>query len=114
MKQIYDKRLLTRYRLGFANLVDRPTVQVTELSKGEQRSGIAGPQRCIRTFWPPIVCFIGKVTCNVFCGSRQCGGGWQESISSSRLCAMHFPMRGSASVRIEGLRELKAVSSRRE
>ena len=40
LKEMYDKRFLPQYRLGFINLVDRPTVEVTELKKGEEKAGV--------------------------------------------------------------------------
>jgi TDG/mug DNA glycosylase family protein len=114
LKQMYDERFLPRYRLGFTNLVDRPTVQVTGLRKGEGKPGIERLLRDIRTFRPRIVCFIGKVTYNVFRGSRECDYGWQEDIDGSRVYVMHFPIRGPASIRVRELRELKAASFHRE
>jgi TDG/mug DNA glycosylase family protein len=114
LKQMYDERFLLRYRLGFTNLVDRPTRQVTELRRGEAKPGVERLLRDIRTCRPRIVCFIGKVTYNVFRGSLECDYGWQENIDGSWVYVMHFPIRGPASIRIEELRELKAASSHRK
>ena len=35
LKAMYDKKFLPKYRLNFVNLVDRPTIDVTKLKKGE-------------------------------------------------------------------------------
>jgi double-stranded uracil-DNA glycosylase len=34
LKRIYDNKFLPQYGLNFVNLVDRPTVNVTELKRG--------------------------------------------------------------------------------
>src|SRR4029078_12562105 len=49
LKAIYDRKFLPKYRLNFVNLVDRPTVDVTELKKGEAQAGIRRALRTIRT-----------------------------------------------------------------
>ena len=40
LKRIYDKKFLPEYGLNFVNLVDRPTIDVTELKKGEEQVGV--------------------------------------------------------------------------
>src|SRR5512138_2418873 len=40
IKEMFDTRFLSKYRLGFINLVDRPTVEVIELKKGEEKVGV--------------------------------------------------------------------------
>ena len=40
LKAIYDQKFVSEYGLNFVNLVDRPTVTVTKLSKGEERAGV--------------------------------------------------------------------------
>jgi TDG/mug DNA glycosylase family protein len=82
---------------------------VTKLRKGEEKPGIERLRREIDTYHPPVVCFIGKITYNVFRGSRDCNYGWHESIDGSRVYVMHFPIPGPASVRIQGLQELKVA-----
>jgi double-stranded uracil-DNA glycosylase len=39
LKGIYDEKFLPEYGLNFVNLVDRPTINVTELKKGEAQAG---------------------------------------------------------------------------
>lgn len=107
LKEMYDRRFLPRYRLGFINLVDRPTVQVAELKKGEERPGVERALKTIQTYKPRVVCFIGKITYVMFRGSRDCDFGWQGDIGDSRVHVMHFPIRGPASIRIEELQEMK-------
>lgn len=109
LKEMYDRRFLSQYRLGFTNLVDLPTVQVTELTRGEEKPGIERLLTDIHTYHPPIVCFIGKITYNVFHGSKDCNYGWQENIDESRVYVMHFPIRGPASLRIQELQELQEL-----
>ena len=40
LKGIYEKKFLPEYGLNFVNLVDRPTIDVTELKKGEEQAGV--------------------------------------------------------------------------
>ena len=37
LKGIYDEKFLPEYGLNFVNLVDRPTIDVTELKKARRR-----------------------------------------------------------------------------
>lgn len=110
LKQIYDDKFVSKYALNFVNLVDRPTVNVAKLKKGEEQAGVRRALDLIRTHQPKVVCFIGKVTFNKFQGSRQCDYGWQENIAQSRVYLMHAPNRGFAAVRINELHEIKRAS----
>jgi len=110
LKRIYDKKYISKYALNFVNLVDRPTVDVTKLKKGEEKAGVSRALKIIRTHTPRVVCFIGKVTFNKFQGSRKCDYGWQENIGHSRVYLMHAPIRGLASVRVRELRTIKRAS----
>jgi TDG/mug DNA glycosylase family protein len=83
---------------------------VTELKKGEERAGIKRALETIQTHKPKIVCFIGKITLNIFRGSRVCDYGWQPNIANSRVYLMHFPIRGPASVRVRELSEVRVAS----
>ena len=111
LKEIYDKKFLPEYELNFVNLVDRPTVDVTELKKGEEEAGIKRALKTIRTCKPKVVCFIGKIAFNTFYGSRKCDWGWQTKIGDARVYLMHFPIRGPAEIRVQELKEVKRVSS---
>jgi TDG/mug DNA glycosylase family protein len=110
LKRIYDKKFLSEYRLNFVNLVDRPTIDVTELKKGEEQAGIRRALRVIRNYRPNVVCFIGKIAFNTFYSSRKCEWGWQKEIEGTRVYLMHFPIRGPASVRVKELSEVKLAS----
>jgi TDG/mug DNA glycosylase family protein len=110
LKHIYDKRFLPKYALNFVNLVDRPTINVTELKKGEVQAGIRRASRIIRIHRPKVVSFIGKIAFNTFYGTRQCDWGWQNNIENAREYLMHFPIRGPASIRVKKLEEIKRAS----
>ena len=110
LKRIYDEKFIPQYGLNFVNLVDRPTVDVTLLTKGEEQEGVRRARQIIRTRRPKVVCFIGKVTFNKFHGSRECEFGWQERIEDTAVYLMHFPIRGLASVRVKELSEVKRAS----
>jgi TDG/mug DNA glycosylase family protein len=111
LKEIYDKKFLPEYGLNFVNLVDRPTVDVTKLQKGEEQAGIKRALKTIRTCKPKVVCFIGKIAFNTFYSSRKCDWGWQTKIGDARVYLMHFPIRGPAEIRAQELKEVKRVSS---
>ena len=55
LKGIYDEKFLANYGLNFVNLVDRPTIEVSELKKGEEREGVRRAFRIIRTCRPKVV-----------------------------------------------------------
>ena len=110
LKHIYENKFVPKYALNFINLVDRPTKDVTELKKGEGQAGIERALETIRIRKPKVVCFIGKITLNIFRGSRACDYGWQPNIANSRVYLMHFPIRGPASVRVRELSEVRVAS----
>jgi TDG/mug DNA glycosylase family protein len=110
LKEMFDNRFLPKYRLGFINLVDRPTVEVTKLKRGEEKVGVERAIQTILTCKPKVACFVGKVTYNKFRGTRDCTYGWQEDIGATRIYVMHFPIRGPADIRIQELKELKEIS----
>jgi len=98
------------YRLGFVNLIDRPTRDVSELRKGEELPGRKKISRIIRTEMPKVVCFIGKITYEKYTGSKDFSFGWQNSINGAKIFVMHFPLRGEAVVRIRELRKIAQVA----
>jgi len=110
LKRIYDEKFAPHYGLNFVNLVDRPTVDVTALARGEEQAGVRRAQDIIRTYRPRVACFIGKVTFNKFHGRRDCHFGWQQAIDETRVFLMHFPIRGLASIRVKELREIKRMA----
>jgi TDG/mug DNA glycosylase family protein len=112
LKRIYDTKFLPKYALNFVNLVDRPTTDVTKLTRGEEQAGIKRALDAIRTYKPKVVCFIGKIALNKFLGSRACDYGWQKDIENARVYLMHFPIRGPASIRVKELREVNRASGR--
>ena len=112
LKRIYDEKFLDFYQLNFVNLVDRPTIDVTELKKGEEQAGVRRVSRIIGTCSPKVVCFIGKIAWNTYHGSRQCDWGWQPPIASAKVYLMHFPIRGPAEVRVKELKEIQRAANR--
>src|ERR1041385_3482252 len=103
---MYRERFNGVYRLGFVNIINRPTRDITELKKGEELPGRRRISRIIKTEKPPVVCFIGKVSYEKFIGSKDFSFGWQAPINNSRIFVMHFPLRGEAIVRTRELKHL--------
>ncbi len=110
LKRMYDTTFAKKYGLNFVNLIDRPSVDVSMLKKGEEKPGVERALRIIRKHRPRIVCFIGKVTFQTFYGVKQCEFGWQEDIGESRAYLMRFPIRGPAIDRIRDLKKVKKAS----
>lgn len=106
LRRMYTKKFNAVYRLGFVNIIDRPTRDVSELEKGEELPGRKKISRIIRTEMPKVVCFIGKITYEKYTGSKDFSFGWQNSINGAKIFVMHFPLRGEAVVRIRELRKI--------
>jgi TDG/mug DNA glycosylase family protein len=111
LRRIYDTKFLGEYGLNFINLVDRPTLDVTMLRKGEEEPGIRRALKIIRSCRPRVICFIGKIAFNTFYRTRKSDWGWQAKIDGIPVYLMHFPIRGPASVRIKELKELIRASA---
>ncbi len=106
LKRIYNEKFNGIYGLGFVNIINRPTRDITALKKGEELPGRRRISRIIKLENPPVVCFIGKVAYEKYIGSKDFSFGWQEPINKSRIFVMHFPLRGEAIVRTRELRDL--------
>ena len=107
LKQIYNQKFNQVYKLGFVNLIDRPTYDISELKKGEENRGRKRVLSIVKKYDPPIVCFIGKVSFEKFSQSKDFDFGWRkENIYKSKIFIMHFPIRGRAKVRIDELKEM--------
>ena len=117
LRRIYNEKFNVIYRLGFVNIINRPTRDITALKKGEELPGCRRISRIIKTEHPPVVCFIGKVAYEKYIGSKDFSFGWQEPINKSRIFVMHFPLRGQAIVRTRELRDVvqaTLIKSKRE
>lgn len=106
LKEIYDKKFNPIYQLGMANVVDRPSRDVSLLKKGEEVPGVIRLKSIIQDIKPRVVCFIGKVTYQKFSGLKDVEFGWQPDLYNSKIFVMHFPLRGEAIVRINELKEI--------
>src|SRR5690348_16570655 len=56
LARIYKERFNAVYRLGLVNVIKRPTRDITELRKGEERQGQKAIARIIKTEAPKVVC----------------------------------------------------------
>ncbi|MHB8405693.1 MAG: uracil-DNA glycosylase family protein [Gammaproteobacteria bacterium] len=112
LKMVYRKRFNPIYRLGFVNIIDRPTRDVSEIRKGEELRGRKKISRIIKGEKPRVVCFIGRITYEKYTGTKDFAFGWQQAIHASRAYVMHFPLRGRAAIRIRELREMRRNAQR--
>lgn len=104
--QMYESRFVQKYRLNFINLVDRPTVDVSKLRKGEEMQGVARVLNSVRVYKPRLVCFIGKIAYEKFSGSKHTDYGYKQPIYGISTYVCRFPIRGPA---IDRVMELKAL-----
>ena len=107
LRALYKEKFNAVYGLGFLNIIDRPTPDITGLKKGEELTGRARMARTIQKEKPKVVCFVGKVAYEKFIGRKDFDFGWQPDVGSSKAFVMHFPLRGEAIIRV---RELKIVA----
>jgi double-stranded uracil-DNA glycosylase len=106
LKEIYRRRFNAKYGFGLVNVVNRPTRDVTELRKGEERSGRRRIRNIVEREKPAAVCFVGKIAYEIFSGKKKFSFGWQDDLASSRVFVMHFPLRGKADIRVQELLEV--------
>jgi TDG/mug DNA glycosylase family protein len=110
LKLIYENKFNKKYKLGFVNLIDRPTKAVSELEPEEEIDGQKKIRRIIIIYKPKLVCFIGKIAYQKFSGVKDFQFGWQRNIFGSKSFLMHFPIRGKASVRISEFKKIGKFS----
>ena len=108
--RLYSEAFNPLYRLGFVNIIDRATRDITEIRRGEEISGRAKISRIIKAEAPRVVCFIGKVAYEKYSGLKDFTFGWKDPIALSRVFVMHFPLRGEAVVRIRELWQIKRAA----
>jgi TDG/mug DNA glycosylase family protein len=110
LKRIYSEKFNAVYKLGFVNIINRPTRDITEIKTGEELSGRRKILRIIKAETPKVVCFIGKIAYQKYTGFKNVSFGWQEPIDDAKVFVMHFPLRGKAVIRVRELRAIKQVA----
>lgn len=111
LRAVYDKRFNRIYGLGFINIVNRPTRDITLIRKGEEKPGRKRILDIINQEMPRLICFVGKAVFARYTGRKEVTFGWQEKIGSSLVYVMHFPLRGEAVVRVRELREISRAAN---
>jgi double-stranded uracil-DNA glycosylase len=110
LQKMYKERFNAVYRLGFINVIDRPTTDISELRRGEELHGRRRLSRVIKNENPKVVCFVGKVAYKKYSGLKNCGFGSTSDILRSKAFVMHFPLHGKAAIRIRELRAIAKVA----
>lgn len=110
LSKLYKEKFNQVYHLGFINIINRPTRDITLLKKNEELPGRVRINKIIKSESPRVICFVGKVTYERYSGRKDFTFGWQENIQNSRVFVMHSPLRGEALVRINELKEIKKVA----
>ena len=107
LRLLYNTKFNKFYKLGFVNIINRPTRDVSEIRTGEELPGRKKIYSIIKKEKPKVACFIGKITYEKYINSKDFTFGWQkESIGETKFYVMHFPLRGEAVVRINELKEI--------
>lgn len=109
LAKLYKEKFNAVYKLGFVNIIDRPTPNISKLIKNEELSGRKRITRIIKTETPQVVCFVGKITYAKFIARKEVAFGWQADIGNTKVYVMHAPLRGEASVRVKELQAIKRV-----
>jgi TDG/mug DNA glycosylase family protein len=107
LQTLYAQRFNQHYKFGLINLIDRPTSSTAALKKHEADPGRERLLKVIEQYKPRIVCFVGKITYQLFAQKKNCTHGWQEMIGHSQVYVMHTPLRGPSAVRIAELQEMQ-------
>lgn len=107
LAKMYREKFNSIYRLGFVNIIERPTPNITTLRKQEEIPGREKINRIIKIEKPVVVCFVGKITYEKYSGRKDFTFGWQNNIADSQIFVMHSPLRGLASVRVNELIEIR-------
>ena len=112
LRDFYYKRFES-YGLGFTNLVDRPSHDVSQLKRGEEAKGIERLMRMVREKKPKVVCFVGRVTYEKFAHKKRFEFGLQrERILGLLVFVARFPIRGPSGIRIRELKRLKKIANK--
>ena len=105
LKIIYKSKFNKVYRLGLVNVINRPTRDITQLKRGEEKAGQMRIKKIVQAEKPEVVCFVGKVAYEKFSGLKKFDFGWQDDLAQSKVFVMHFPLHGKAEVRVRELEE---------
>lgn len=111
LKKMYSRKFNRTYKLGFINIIDRPTRDISELKKGEEVRGRQKVNKILIEHQPKVACFIGKIAFQAFSGDKAVEFGWQKPLGRTKIFVMHFPLRGRALVRINELKEVFLAAS---
>jgi TDG/mug DNA glycosylase family protein len=106
LKKLFLHEFKKKYRFGLLNVASRPTPIAAEIKRIEAVPGSRRILAAIKKYKPLVVCFVGKITYDLFIGSSKISYGWQPDIASSKIYVMHGPNHGFASVRIKELKEV--------
>lgn len=77
--------LLKVFRIGFTDLVKRPTSQWAEVTEDEKRKGVKDLLAKIERFRPKRICFVGLGAARAVLGAQACPGPAPVTLLSSRV-----------------------------
>jgi TDG/mug DNA glycosylase family protein len=110
LKKVYKNKFSSVYRLNLLNVVNRPSFDITELKRGEERRGRIRISNAIKNFRPKIVCFVGKTAFQKLSGKQQIDFGSLAARFNCKRFVMHCLLRGKAIIRIRELKLLAMLS----
>jgi len=106
LKDLFLHKFKKEYHFGTLNVVNRASRRASELKKEEALPGRKRILAAIYKYKPQVVCFVGKITYNLFSELKKFSYGWQQDIAFSKIYVMHTPLHGAPQVRIKELKEL--------
>lgn len=103
-------KALLKLNMGITNIVLRPSVTSSEVSKKDLKEGKERLLKEIKFAGPRILCFIGKMPYLSLTEKKKCNYGWQEEpIERAKCFVMIFPtFRCSKQKKIEVLLQFPA------
>jgi len=103
-----DCRKLLKLNMGITNIVLRPSVTSSEVSKKDLEEGRERLLKEAEFAKPKVLCFIGKMPYLGLTKKKQCNYGWQEeAIYGAKCFVTMFPtFRCSKQKKIEVLQNL--------
>lgn len=103
-----DCRTLLKLNMGITNIVLRPSISSSEVSKEDLEEGRDRLLKEVEFAKPKVLCFIGKMPYLGLTKKKQCSHGWQEeAICGAKCFVMMFPtFRCSKQKKIKVLQNL--------
>lgn len=109
LQNLYQHRFEKEFWLWLINLIDRPSISISDLQSWEEEFWRERLTKIIYNYKPKIVCFVGKAPYEKYVNTKKSDYGWQNPIHNSEIYLKHDPLRGYTSIRIQELQERRKI-----